>query len=228
LVVARYNPDKHHRRSIRLKGYDYSQSASYFVTMCTQNREHFFGKVEAGVNRLNAAGVMVEKWWRELANKFPAVEPADFVVMPNHVHGIIIIEDDLHDNFSGAILRDRPESGEVHRLGETHRSAPTHGSGRADEPGETHRSAPTHGPNPTLGEVIQWFKTMTTNEYIRGVKKQGWVRFPGRLWQRNYFERIIRDEQEYYAVCRYIAHNPERWSLDRHNRSVTEQDPRGH
>jgi putative transposase len=210
LVVARYNPDKHHRRSIRLKGYDYSQSASYFVTMCTQNREHFFGKVEAGVNRLNAAGVMVEKWWRELANKFPAVEPADFVVMPNHVHGIIIIEDDLHDNFSGAILRDRPESGEVHRLG------------------ETHRSAPTHGPNPTLGEVIQWFKTMTTNEYIRGVKKQGWVRFPGRLWQRNYFERIIRDEQEYYAVCRYIAHNPERWSLDRHNRSVTEQDPRGH
>jgi REP element-mobilizing transposase RayT len=72
---------------------------------------------------------------------------------------------------------------------------------------------------------MQWFKTMTTNEYIRGVKQWGWTPFPGKLWQRNYYERIIRDEKVYRAVSQYIVQNPQRWSLDRYNPSVTQQDP---
>ena len=70
---------------------------------------------------------------------------------------------------------------------------------------------------PTLGEVIGWLKTMTTNEYIRRVKAEGWPPFAGRLWQRNYYERVIRNEQEYDAICRYIADNPANWAQDAEN-----------
>ena len=104
--------------------------------------------------------------------------------MPNHVHGIIFLD-------AGVV---RP-----HRGGRPHRAAPT---------GETIPAAPA------LGEIAGWFKTMTTNEYIRCVKDDGWPPFHGKLWQRNYYDRIIRDEDELNQIRKYIAENPLKWMED--------------
>src|SRR5215210_6640299 len=86
-----YDSQKHHRRSIRLTGYDYSQAGAYFVTACAQDRACLFGEIVDGQMRLNEAGRMVLAEWNTLPDRFPAVELDEFVVMPNHVHGIITI-----------------------------------------------------------------------------------------------------------------------------------------
>ena len=180
------DPQPHHRRSIRLKGYDYAQVGAYFVTICTQNRECLFGEIRDGQISLNDAGQMVGRWWDELTRKFPAVETDAYVAMPNHFHGVILV---------GAALcgRPEPESNVYATSGHPHRGAPT------------------------LGDIVDWFKTMTTNEYIREVKRQGWPPFPGRLWQRNYYERVIRNDDELCHIREYIANNPLRWAVDVEN-----------
>ncbi len=182
-----YDPSKHHRRSIRLRGYDYSQAGVYFVTICAQNRECLFGDIAEGSEmELNDAGAMIVRWWDELANKFPTFEPDAFVVMPNHIHCIVVINDVGTVNV-GATLRGRPDGG------------------------QPHRAAPTR---PTLGDMMDWFETMTTNEYIRGVKQLGWKPFDKKVFQRNYYEHIIRNERELNAIREYIANNPANWAAD--------------
>jgi putative transposase len=161
-----------HRHSIRLQGYDYSTEGAYFVTIVTQKRECLFGKIVTGDVWLNDAGQMVQKWWFELAHKFPKINVEPFIVMPNHIHGIIVINP---------------------------------GDCAGDDP-----SAP-------LSEIVQWYKTMTTNDYIRQVKQNHWPPFPGRLWQRNYYEHIIRDETEWGQIDSYIKHNPMQWEMDDEN-----------
>jgi len=89
----KYDPEKHHRRSVRLKGYDYAQSGAYFITVAAQDRTCLFGEIVDGGTRLNDAGAMVERWWFELNNKFRTVETDEFVIMPNHFHGIVVIAD---------------------------------------------------------------------------------------------------------------------------------------
>ncbi len=103
--AGRYKPDEHRRRSIRLKGYDYTQGGAYFVTLCTQNRDCLFGEVVDDTMRLNAAGEMVQRWWAELPRKFPGARTDTLGVMPNHIHQIIVIADAAH---VGADLRVRP------------------------------------------------------------------------------------------------------------------------
>jgi REP element-mobilizing transposase RayT len=175
------------RRTIRLRGYDYSQAGAYFVTICTQNRECFFGDIVDGAMRLNDAGEMVEKWYRELENKFPDIRCDQYIVMPNHFHGVIVNV--------GADLRVCPGNApDVHKSGE-------HKMGE-------HIGSP-------LRAVVQWFKTMTTNEYIRGVKQHGWQRFDRKLWQRNYYEHIVRNENELNRIREYIVNNPTQWPSDR-------------
>jgi putative transposase len=185
-----YDPNKHHRRSIRLQGYDYSQAGAYFVTMCTQNRELLFVADEV-VD-------MIQRWWNKLPEKFPGVETDAFVIMPNHSHGIIVTVG----------VNPRVDSGQTREYGQTHGSAPTNPAPTND--------APTNDA-PTLGTIIQWFKTMTTNEYIRGVKELNWPPFPGKLWQRNYYEHIIRNDRELNAIRQYIIDNPAKWEQDRDN-----------
>lgn len=184
-----YNPDIHHRRSIRIRDYDYAQAGAYFITVCTQNQECVLGEIVDGIVRLNDAGLMIEKWWAELPNKFPTVQTDEYVVMPNHFHGIVFIT----TTDVGATLRGRPK------------------------PGQPHRVAPTKNHNPTVGNIVDWFKTMTTNEYIRGVKQHGWSPFPGKLWQRNYYEHIVRNDKELQRIRTYIASNPAQWADDENN-----------
>jgi len=203
----KYDPAKHHRHSIRLKGYDYATPGAYFVTICAQNRECLFGEIGAeGEMRLNDAGRMVEKWWLELNHKFPNVDTDEYVVMPNHFHGIVVIVPP--DDNVGADLRVGPNM----RVGPG--VGPDAGTHVGPNPG-AHTGAPLAGAS--LPTVIQWFKTMTTNEYIREVKTLGWPPFPGKLWQRNYWERIVRNEAALEHIRQYIVNNPARWTLDQAN-----------
>ncbi len=199
-----YDPEKHHhRRSIRLKGYDYSQAGAYFVTLCAQDRACLFGEVVDGEMRLNDAGRMVEKWWDQLNHKFSAVQTDEYIVMPNHFYGIVVIQ------FVGAGLCVRPN--EPDRTGD--KGAHTNQTGAHTNQTGAHTGAP-------LPEIVQWFKTMTTNEYIRGVKQSGWPPFYGRLWQRNYYEHIIRNDESLNRIREYIINNPLQWALDRENPNI--------
>ena len=209
-----YNPNKHHRRSIRLKRYEYSRAGLYFITICTQNRAHLFGEIIRTIHQeshvqaplrgrpeknqhnrliLNDAGRMVEKWYHELENKYPDKRCHEMIVMPNHFHCIIenVPRTDAH---VGAPLRGRPEN-------------------ERDHP-ETHYGIDNKKFDATIGNTMDWFKTMTTNEYIHGVKQFGWQRFDGKLWQRNYWEHIIRNEKSYLKISEYIRQNPANWNID--------------
>ena len=179
--------ETHHRRLLRLQGYDYSQPGAYFVTICTQSRESLFGCIVGEEMRLNDAARMIERWWAELPRKFPRVEVDAHMVMPNHFHGIIVIADTALP--VGADLRVRPN-----RAAGAHIGAP-------------------------LPQIMQWFKTMTTNTYIGGVKQHGWPRFSEKLWQRGYYEHVIRREDEFNQIRQYILMNPAQWAWDRQNPS---------
>jgi REP element-mobilizing transposase RayT len=206
----KHDSEKRRRRSIRLKGYDYGQAGAYFVTVCTQDRACLFGNVADDTMRLNDAGRMIEQWWFELNGKFPTAETDEFVVMPNHFHGIVVIP-------VGADLRVGPGSKGA-RTGhkDVHVGTPLSDSRPANR--GTHTGVP-------LPTVIQWFKTMTTNEYIRRVKAALWPSFNGRLWQRNYYEHIIRDEDSLNRIRQYIIDNPTRWAFDRENPAASAPEP---
>lgn len=178
-----YSPEMHHRRSMRMQGYDYTQSGAYFVTICTQGRTCLFGDLSGEETRLNDAGEMIERWWLELANKFQSVEIDEYVVMPNHFHGIILLV--------GANLCVCPDDRGVGATG-------------------AHAGAP-------LPAVVRWFKTMSTNDYIRRVKDSGWPPFAGRMWQRNYYEHVIRNDKQLDRVRKYIQDNPAKWAEDPEN-----------
>jgi REP element-mobilizing transposase RayT len=205
----KYNPDLHNRHSIRLRGYNYANSGGYFVTICLNQRisgilrggggwggggdvpmqiglqqkgqtrrsaptvvvttdSNFdfptFGVVENGVMILNDCGKMIEKYILEIVNntdKFSNVKIDEYIVMPDHIHAIIEINNNV-------------------------------------KPIE-------------LPTIIQWFKTMTTNEYANNVKTINWMPFRKRLWQRNYYEYIIRNETIYARIAEYIRKNPILW-----------------
>ena len=215
------------RRTIRLKGYDYSQPGAYFITICTKDRFCCFGEVIEGRVKLNEAGQMVARWWDELPNKFPSVVIDEYIVMPNHFHGILIIvgadlrvrpntgahigaplqTDAVHHEAVGADLGVRPES-------DAHIGVSQRKEGKVDL--NVHPESGIHIGVP-LHLIIQWFKTMATNEYILGVKQNGWSPFPGKLWQRSYYEHIIRHDDELNRLRNYIANNPIGWELDKYH-----------
>ena len=170
---------------MRLKEFNYVTSGAYFVTIVTRGRSCLFGKIIDDQMQLNSAGKVITRWWLELARKFTTVETDEFVVMPNHGHGIIV----LADSIVGADLRVGPP--------------------------DSRRGAHAGAPLPTV--MQQWFKTMTTNEYIRGVKRLGWPPFQGQLWQRNYFEHVIRDDESLTRIREHIIDNPARWAFDHEN-----------
>jgi REP element-mobilizing transposase RayT len=183
------------RQSIRLKGYDYSQEGLYFITICCQDRVHLFGEISEGEMVLNDAGKMIEKWYQELENKYPDKICHQMVVMPNHFHCIIENVPNNNNNNNNHVSGD-------------HVGMPLRG--RPVMYGMENKIY-----NAIIGDAIGWFKTMTTNAYIHGVKTQKWKRFNKRLWQRNYWEHIIRDEQSFDRISVYIADNPKNWKADK-------------
>jgi REP element-mobilizing transposase RayT len=167
----KFNPNIHHRKSIRLKNYDYSQAGLYFITICVNDRSPLFGKIINGEILLNAAGNMTDKQWLDLPNRFSFIVLHEYIVMPNHFHGII---ESVGDNRAGI------------------------------------------KPAPTIGDVVGAFKSLSTNEYIKNVKQNNWRPFAGKLWQGNYHEHIIRNEESYLKIAEYIQTNPLRWQEDKY------------
>ena len=195
----RYDLNQPRRKPLRLKGYEYSRAGAYFITIVVQGRLCLFGDVVDGEMSLNDAGKMIHRVWDGMPGRFPSVEMDEFIVMPNHIHGVIIIHQPppSHDPPVGASLV----------------GAPNH----ADDQNDTRATTRVA---PTLGDVVGAFKSLTTVEYGRGVRGMGWSPFDKRLWQRNYYERIIRNECELGLAREYIANNPMKWALDRENPSV--------
>ena len=168
-----YDPHKHHRQSIRLKGYDYTLAGAYFVTICTYKRQPLFGKIVAGKMQLSLFGQLVYAEWQKTAVIRPNIYLDAFVVMPNHLHGVMVI-----------FLN------ETSVVGATRRVAPTLQSD-------------------SLGAIIGQFKAKVTKRYRRFRKNDA-----SPIWQRNYYEQIIRNERHLTAVQQYIHNNPANWVND--------------
>jgi len=242
-VIDPLDPVRPRRRSIRLRGYDYSRAGAYFVTICAQDRACLFGEVVDGVMVLNEAGVMLAEHWTALPQRFPTITLDAFVVMPNHLHCVLV----LHDA-SGAgghegrpyddVVRDTdvddddnadvgaPLVGARGDGSADHDAVDVDASGAGGHEGRPYDDnadvgAPLvgarHDTAARLGLVIGAFKSMTTVAYGRGVRQFAWPTFRGRLWQRNYYEHIVRDNAEMDRIRGYIAENPSKWAVDREN-----------
>ena len=190
----KYNPNIHHRRSIRLKNYDYSQAGLYFITIVTQNREYLFGEIVGDEMVLNDAGIMIEQIWYEIPVYYPGFNVHQFTIMPNHIHGIIEI------------------------VGAGPRACPNIDKNGQPQAGQPRGVAPTG-----LGDIVHRFKTLTTKRYIEGVKNKNWRRFDRKLWQRNYWEHIIRNDNEHHRIAQYILDNPKKWAMDKLNGGTDNQ-----
>ena len=188
----------HHRRSIRLQGYDYSQAGAYYVTIVVQGRDCLFGEVVNGEMYINAYGEIVQKWWDEIPIHFPNVELGAFVIMPNHVHGIIFITTERR----GEVLspRDNPNNNTLDAdVDET-----------SNQGGET---PPLR--KRTLGQIVAYFKYQSTKEMNQIETEKAITKF----WQRNYYEHIIRSADEANRIHLYIEANPAQWDIDDENPS---------
>ncbi|MDA3809164.1 MAG: hypothetical protein PF518_02425 [Spirochaetaceae bacterium] len=192
------------RQSIRLKNYDYTQPGHYFITICTQNRVHLFGNIVQRKMQLNEAGKMVEQVWKEIPHFYKGIYINTMCIMPDHFHAIVTI---------GAGPRACPY-GHVNvsfdrNINETQSN---------DNVGHPRGGAPTLSlPDTTtlttlsLPDVVHRFKTMTTKRYIDGVRESNWEPFDKKVWQRNYWERIVRDENALFCIQNYIRVNPLNW-----------------
>ncbi len=194
--MNKFNPHKHYRRSIRLAGYDYGQAGLYFVTICCQDRAHLFGSVIDGVMQLNTVGQIASQEWLHTEEIRDNVVLHEYVIMPNHVHGIIEI---------------RYPKDSSNKIGKF------------------------TSPSQTIGAIVRGYKIATIKRIkdmlskgeSKGESKGGWgeLQFtltfaptaPIKIWQRNYYEHIIRDERAYINISTYIKNNPRQWAVDQDN-----------
>jgi REP element-mobilizing transposase RayT len=186
--MGKYDPQKHHRRSIRLKGFDYASVGAYFVTIVTWHRDMLFGEIANDEMRLNTLGNIADECWRAIPDHFPNVELGAFVVMPNHVHGILVIQNGV-DAFASTFNR----RGTIYR-------APTE-----------EFQKPVPGSIPT---IVRTYKAAVTRRIGREYNSAG-------IWQRNYYEHVIRNHEEWDRIHRYIQSNPSQWAEDDENPNVT-------
>ena len=151
------------RKSLRLKKYDYSTNGMYFITIRNHNSLRLLGNIQNEEVILNDVGEMVKKWWLKLGNKFPDIILEEYIIMPNHIHGILNISpSDINQNFSQT----------------------------------------------SISDIVKWYKAMSTNEYSKGIRNGIYYAVSTKLWQRNYYDRIIRNESELLNIRNYIKYNP--------------------
>lgn len=215
--------DNKNRKSIRITGYDYSQNGAYFVTICTYNKQCLFGQVESGKMVLNKLGLLVENIWREISKHYESVLIDEFVIMPNHVHGIIWLQDRREQlgvmNHAPTQIAYEIDVGA--QLGAINH-APTQIAneetvGAQFIATEINITAQFIAPKarltqPTLGEVVRAFKARTSQ-----ASKTACSNDFKALWQRNYYEHVVRGEPDLQAIREYINNNPKQWHLDKDN-----------
>jgi REP element-mobilizing transposase RayT len=239
-----YNPKKHNRKSIRLKGYDYTQSGLYFITLMTENRAQLFGDIKHGKMILNDAGRIANECWMNIPQHFPNVVLHEYIIMPNHIHGIIELTTmavGTNKNSPNNIPNDHPMMGtndhpmmgtNDHPMMGTNdhpmmgtNDNPMMGTndhpmvGTNDHPmvwpnkyspntGANDHSPLPRSPSRTIGSVIRGYKIGVTKWFRQNTDIQS-------VWQRNYYEQIIRDEISYYRITKYIVNNPIKWNGER-------------
>ena len=180
-----YNPDIHNRRSVRLKHHDYSQNGAYFITICVHNRCCLFGNILNDAMILSDAGKMIDEQWQKITTRFEHVCLDEYIIMPNHFHGILT----LHGETQDRNLRQKQS-----RM-------------------KTSDTSPCYH-NSYLSGIIRAFKSITTHHYIHGVKSNSWAPFERKLWQRNYHEHVIRNETSLQKLREYTKNNPYTWQGD--------------
>jgi putative transposase len=228
-----YNPKLHHRKSIRLKEYDYAQSGFYFITISCHNKVNRFGEVIVSNNNtarmmLNQYGQIAQNEWLHTANIRPNIKLLEFVIMPNHMHGIIYVtrrgelnspinELNSPSNNEGVCKTPLRTSSPANDL-----QSSSNNEGVCKTPPRTSLPAndlqsstniegvcktPLRSPSQTIGAIIRGYKSAVT-------KKMALLGFKEPLWQRNFYEHIIRDESSYLYISNYIINNPAKWKED--------------
>ena len=181
---------KYNRRSIRLQRYDYSLPGAYFITICIHKQKMLL--------KIKDVQMMIRSVWSSLPDRFFSLKLDEFAIMPNHIHAILCI------NIVGADLVSALTKADLV-------SALT----KADLVSAHNKTTPMSAP--TISRVVQTFKSITTYKYVLGVKENNWPLFDNRLWQRNYYDHIIRSEKSLSYIREYIVNNPIRWEFDKEN-----------
>ena len=191
-----YDPKKHHRRSIRLKGYDYSKPGMYYVTIVTHNHKCFFGKIENGKMILNEYGEIAQQCWTEITRRFPNIEIDEYIIMPDHIHAIIKITNPpvgttlavVPDKTDGAVVPDKI----INNFG-TYTDTNI-----------------TDTKPPSLGDIVGAYKSIVSNKCLLVFKQKN--QYMGKLWQRNYYEHIIKNNTRLGRIRKYIINNSVNWN----------------
>ena len=168
--TMKFDPEIHHRRSIRLPGYDYSLPGAYFITLCVYDKSPLFGYIDNEIMILSDYGTVVDANWRKMLQHNILISSPSWVVVPNHLHSIVVIEEEMLN--------------------------------------------PVDSSTSSLGNIIGNFKSITTRKINQMRQKVG-----DKVWQRNYFEHIIRDEYQYNRIAYYIETNPATWNKDHYYQS---------
>lgn len=201
--------NKYRIPSARLQSWDYGWNGSYFITICTQNRLHYFGEITNGKMQLSEIGKITEKYWHEIPQHFSFVKLGAFVVMPNHIHGIIII--DKNDNRNGDVTVGNNAIVETPKLGVSTITTPVPTEPKTGGKNQKWKSG-------TLGAIINQYKRICT---INSRKIE-----PYFAWQPRFYDHIIRNEKSYKNISEYIFNNPTNWGNDKFNEKGKNYDKR--
>jgi len=205
-----YDPKKHHRRSVRLKGYDYESPGWYYVTICTHDRNFLFGEIVESQMRPSSTGEIAQKCWNEIPRHCPRATLDVSIVMPNHLHGIIVIGGDTPSEGTGTLRRASTKSASSPGR-DTPWRVPT--TVRREAFGK-----PVPGSLATLLRLFKQAVTVQVRAHVGppdGVGARHGV--PLQVWQDNFYEHIIRNEKELNRIREYICNNPLRWPYDSEN-----------
>ena len=211
----KYDPNRHHRRSTRLSGYDYSQAGAYFVTILTRHRECLFGSIsDTGEQSLDMLGQLVEMQWMSIPSHCPFVELDEFIVMPNHLHGIVVITVSPHTvrankPFDTVSINSRQHGGVY---------SPLHATDNGLDPDVV--CFPKGTKPRSVGAVIQAFKKAVSRRANGFLNRDGIS-----IWHRNYHDHIIRNEDELNRIREYMTLNPARWAEDKNNPANLQRAP---
>ncbi len=196
--------------SLRLQGFDYSKPGAYFITLICKDRIHRLGRIKDKNMILNEYGEIAHNEWSNLHNRFPNLELGAFQIMPNHIHGIIILNDSVKPGFTPGY--------NTEILDKTDDSTPTEMVDPTDRPtarvDSTNRPTARVGPTdrPTIGDIVGAYKSVVSNGCLKLYKEKTQVM--GRFWQQDYYEIIIRDSIAFNNITNYIINNPAKWVED--------------
>jgi putative transposase len=232
----KFNPQIHNRRSVRLENYDYSKEGAYFITICCKDRAHLFGEIINGEMMLNANGNIAYNEWLKTTEIRWDVELDVFVIMPNHIHGIIIIKNQIGNTSRGVLHTPRSDGTFESRSDGTFESRTYVSDSQASRADEFNAiklpfnnikdvcddkksdvcNTSLRSPSHTVGAIVRGYKSAVTKQI--NIFSVGNCKQPASIWQRSFHEHIIRNGESYQHISNYIVNNPYKWDLDRYHK----------